>query len=93
MTPAERLDGLAQRGVWLYLGETGELRARCEPCFAHVLDAAIPAIRQHRAALIAHLAKDRFADRAAHEPADLLDPLGPRFLTGALRLVPRDTSF
>ena len=56
LSAAERLDALVARGVMLYLGEDGALRARCESCFAHVLDAAIPAIRQHREALIAHLA-------------------------------------
>jgi hypothetical protein len=55
MTPAERLDALVAHGVMLYLSEGGALRARCEPCFAQVLDAAMPSIRQHRAALIAHL--------------------------------------
>jgi hypothetical protein len=55
MTPDERLDALAARGVMLYLGSQGELRARCESCFAHVLDAARPMLIQHRAALVAHL--------------------------------------
>lgn len=55
LSPASRLDALAARGVMIYLGESGELRAMCEPCFAHVLDAARPMLAQHRAALVAHL--------------------------------------
>lgn len=55
MTAAERLDGLVARGVILYLTDTDELRARCEPCFAHVLDAARPMIRVHRAQIIREL--------------------------------------
>ena len=74
MTPSERLDALVARGVMLYLGEDGALRARCEPCFAHVLDAAIPAIRQHRAALIEHLLHARTVDgeSAVHPQAVVL---------------------
>jgi hypothetical protein len=55
MTPAARLDALAERGVIVYLDGTGELHARCESCFAHVLDAARPMLAKHRAELIADL--------------------------------------
>ena len=55
LSPAGRLDALAARGVMLYLAPNDELRAKCEPCFAHVLDAALPALRQHKAAIVAHL--------------------------------------
>lgn len=37
----------------LYLNYQGELRARCDPCFAHVLDAARPTINQLRGAIVA----------------------------------------
>ena len=55
LSPAERIDALAERGIMLYLCGNGELRARCEPCFAGLLDAARPMLRHHRAALIAQL--------------------------------------
>ena len=55
MTPADRIDHLAARGVELYLNEQGQLRARCEPQFAHVLDAARTVIAFHRTAIVAHL--------------------------------------
>lgn len=58
LSTADRIDHLAARGVELYLDDKGQLRARCEPRFAHVLDAARPTINQHRAAIIAHLLQD-----------------------------------
>lgn len=57
LSPAERLDALAARGVMLYLTEAGELHAKCEPCFAPLLYAALPAIRHHKAALHQALAE------------------------------------
>jgi hypothetical protein len=71
LTAAERLDALAARGVMLYLGAKGELRAKCEPCFAHVLDAALPAIRRQKAALVAELL-------AMHTKADAFSTSPPR---------------
>lgn len=59
LSSAELLDGLAARGVMLYLGERGELRARCEPCFAHILDAARPMIGWHRQAILDYLREAR----------------------------------
>lgn len=64
LTPAERIDGLIARGVELYLDDKGQLRAGCEPQFAHILDAARPTISMHRAAIVAVLAA-RAARRAA----------------------------
>lgn len=55
LSAAERVDALIARGVVLYVDGDGQLRARCEPCFAHVLDAAKPSIRRHRAAIIEYL--------------------------------------
>ena len=57
LSPAERLDALAARGVMLYLTAAGELRAKCEPCVAPLLYAALPAIRHHEAALHQALAE------------------------------------
>lgn len=76
MTPlsaADRLDGLAARGVMLYCGERGELRARCEPCFAHILDAARPMIRWYRPAIMDYL---REAGRAAATRQDVASNSG-----------------
>lgn len=56
ISAAERIDGLLARGVELYVDPKGQLRYRCEPCFRYVLEAAVPAIRLHRAAIVAHLA-------------------------------------
>ena len=55
LTAGERIDALAERGVMLYADANGDLRARCEPCFAHILDAAGPMICLHRAELLAYL--------------------------------------
>jgi hypothetical protein len=55
LSAEERIDALAMRGVMLYVDSDGELRARCEPCFANILDVAIPMIRQHRSEIVAYL--------------------------------------
>lgn len=55
MSAADRIDHLAARGVELYLNDQGQLRARCDPRFAHVLDAARPTISMHRAEIVALL--------------------------------------
>ena len=57
MSTADRIDALIARGVELYLNDQGQLRARCEPSFSHILDAARPTIHQHRAAIVALLAE------------------------------------
>jgi hypothetical protein len=67
LSPAERIDALAARGIMLYLASSGELRAKCEPCFLPFLDAALPAIRLHKAALTAHFLNQRKGvERDAH---------------------------
>lgn len=71
LTPAERLDALAARGVTLYLAPSGELRARCEPCFARYLDAALPAIRFHKSGIVAELV-------ALRSKSDALRTASPR---------------
>lgn len=55
MSAADRIDHLAARGVELYLDDKGQLRARCEPQHAHVLEAARTVIAFHRAAIVAVL--------------------------------------
>lgn len=72
MTPQERLDALAARGVQVYLGEHRDLRARCEPELAPVLAAALPAIRQHKDAIVEHL----LAATAALAGSALRRPIG-----------------
>ena len=54
MTPAERLDAYAARGIDVYLGTDGRLRVRGP---AWLRDAARPTILQHRSALIAYLSQ------------------------------------
>lgn len=51
LTPAERVDALAARGIQLYVvGDS--LRVRCEPEVAPLLEAARPALTKHRADLV-----------------------------------------
>lgn len=55
MTPAQRLDALALRGVQVYLDDAGQLTVKCEPCFVHVLEAAVPMLRQRKAEIVREL--------------------------------------
>jgi hypothetical protein len=52
LTPADRIELLASMGLELYLSEDAELRARGP---RDLLEIATPALRRHRAGLVAHL--------------------------------------
>lgn len=54
LTPAERVDGFAARGIMLYAVGVS-LRARYAPESASLLEAARPALAKHRAAIVAYL--------------------------------------
>jgi hypothetical protein len=71
MSPAARLDALAERGVMIYRGSRGELRARCEPCFSHILESARPMLAQRRAELLAFL-------QSAQDAMDRESSAGPQ---------------
>lgn len=54
LTPAERVDALAARGIMLY-ADAGTLRARCAPEARPLLHAAGPMLARHRRAILDHL--------------------------------------
>ena len=54
LTSADRVELLAAMGLQLYLSQADELRARGP---RHLLATATPALRHHRAELVAHLRK------------------------------------
>ena len=55
LSPAQRVDALAARGIMLYVDANGKLRARCEPCFAPLLSAALPMIAWNRKEIASYL--------------------------------------
>lgn len=54
LTPAERVDGFAARGIMLY-AVGASLRARYAPESAPFFEAARPALAKHRAAIVQYL--------------------------------------
>lgn len=52
LSARDRVDGFAALGLSLYLDDAGQLRASGPRL---LLDAARPALRQHKAAIVAHL--------------------------------------
>lgn len=54
LTPAERVDGFAARGIMLY-AVGASLRARYAPESAALMESARPALAKHRIAIVAYL--------------------------------------
>ena len=71
MTATERIAALGARGISLYIAGDGSLRATAEPSEAHVLAAALPAIRQHRDEIVAVLHEWERARLARVRPSTL----------------------